>query len=233
MMQYDEILPEDLDGNGNMSVTVVDHSVLREAEANNVALDELEKFSHKEEKKISKPTEENETWQNLDIRLSDVINSFIETSEQPAFLVRDDNLVYVNEAGLAILGFSTDKEVLGVRFLNFVFQEDWSKLAENIGEMLTNGKTVKFNLKNQNGKLREVSFQAVYLPEIEHFSFILVGKTPKKVSKPTINNLYDEITGLPSFFLFEDRVLVAMSAERAKTNVADKRMLAVVAININ
>lgn len=233
MTENDDFMLKGLDGNREMSVKRVNLTVLSEAEKNNVVLDDLEKVSFAEKKENPKVVKTDEPWRKLDVRLSDVINSFIANSERPVFLVRDDRLVYVNQAAVHLLNFQTDRELTGHKFFSLVAQEDWNVLAENIGEMLTNGRTIDVNLKTQGGVLRKVTFRAVYLPEIEHFSFILVGEHSKKVVKPMFNNLYDDVTGLPNFFLFEDRVHVAVSLENAKENAIDRKMIAVAAINID
>ena len=233
MTENSDIMLQNIEGSKDMFVEQTDRSVLNEAEENNVILEDLEKAPLEIERKSLKTSKKNEPWRKIDVRLSDVINSFVENSESPVFLIRDDRVVYLNNSALAMLDFQSDRDVIGRRFFSFVAQEDWSNLAENIGEMLTSGKVVVVNLKNKNGILRKMTFQAVYLSEIEHFSFILVGESPKKENKTTFNNLYDDMTGLPNFFLFEDRVHVAVSLENAKENASDRRMLAVAAININ
>jgi GGDEF domain-containing protein len=78
-----------------------------------------------------------------------------------------------------------------------------------------------------------MTFRAIYLSEIDHFSFVLIGEHIKKSTKPSFNNLYDDITGLPNFFLFEDRVQVAISLENAKEDARDQNMIAVISVNID
>ena len=126
-----------------------------------------------------------------------------------------------------------DKGFIGNNFFNLVAREDWKMLAENIGEMLTGGASLRIHLKTVTGKTKTQTFSAIYLSEIEHFSFILLGEHPKKQERPIFNNLYDDLTGLPNFFLFEDRVYVAISQENAKEDVREQKMIAVVAINID
>ncbi len=223
----------DLDGKNLKGASDIDLNVLKEAEKYNIDLDSLEKEI--KPKIIDDIIEKQQVdiLSNLDVALSDVIRSIVSTSERPAFVVRDDKLVYINNAAMSILDIGIDKEVLGNNFLNLVIKEDWNSLAENIGEMLTSSKPLKIRLKSITGKIKPMNFQAIYLSEIEHFSFVLIGEHIKKAIKPTFNNLYDDVTGLPNFFLFEDRVQVAVSLENAKENSHDQSMLTVVAINID
>ena len=223
-----------LEGNKNLKTTQnVDINILKEADKYAIDVDSLESFNESKIMKIVQKRKEEETWRKLDINLSDIINMVIATSERPMFLIRDDKVVYLNSAAMNLLDVGVDKDVLGGKFLNLVAKDDWNLLAENIGEMLTNAKTLKIRLKSLVGKIIPMNFQAIYLSEIEHFSFILVGEHTKKIVKSTFNNLYDDLTGLPNFFLFEDRVQVAVTQENLKENVRDKNLLVVIAINID
>lgn len=222
-----------LEGGDFASATPIDVGVLEKAEEYNVDLKSLESIGTPEIKIPSLPQKPDEAWRQLDVGLSDVINMIIASSERPVFLVRDDKLVYLNLSAMQLLDIKMEKDVVGGNFLNLVSKEDWTLLAENIGEMLTNAKSLKIRLKSMLGKVRPMAFQAIYLSEIEHFSFILLGEHLQKMAKPAFNNLYDDVTGLPNFFLFEDRVQVAVSLEKAKDNAREENMVAVAAINID
>lgn len=222
-----------LEGGKFEAATTIDVGILQNAEEYNVDLKSLETIGTPEINLPAAPKKENEPWLQLDVGLSDIINTIISSSERPVFLIRDDKLVYLNASALSLLDINLAKDVLGNNFLNLVAKEDWTLLAENIGEMLTNAKVLRIRLKSVSGKIRPITFQAIYLSEIEHFSFILIGEHVKKQAKPTFNNLYDDITGLPNFFLFEDRVQVAVSLENAKENARDENMIMVAAISID
>jgi GGDEF domain-containing protein len=45
--------------------------------------------------------------------------------------------------------------------------------------------------------------------------------------------LYDDITGLPNFFLFEDRLQTVISLENIKENARDVQIVAVAAVNLD
>ena len=68
-------------------------------------------------------------------------------------------------------------------------------------------------------KIVNIIFHAVYIPDSEHFSFVLFGEEEKAVDlklnapQEPIRVLFDDVTALPSFYLFEDRVQMAVNTE--------------------
>ncbi len=176
-----------------------------------------------------------------DVRLDDVIKKFFSSSERPIVIVSDDKIEYANETMQKILE-AGENEIVGQNFFSFVAEEDWNRLAENIGVMLTDGKKVNADLKSKNGKLYNVGLEAIYLPDARRFSFILIGQDrfdagagiqERTTEKPAALNLYDEVTGLPSFYLFEDRVQMAINYENYKDSRLRKNMVAVIAVSID
>ena len=176
-----------------------------------------------------------------DVRLDDVIKKFFSSSERPIVIVSDDKIEYANETMQKILE-AGENEIVGQNFFSFVAEEDWNRLAENIGVMLTDGKKVNADLKSKNGKLYNVGLEAIYLPDARRFSFILIGQDrfdagvgiqERATEKPAVLNLYDEVTGLPSFYLFEDRVQMAINYENYKDSRLRKNMVAVIAVSID
>lgn len=176
-----------------------------------------------------------------DVRLDDVIKKFFSSSERPIVIVSDDKIEYANETMQKILE-AGENEIVGQNFFSFVAEEDWNRLAENIGVMLTDGKKVNADLKSKNGKLYNVGLEAIYLPDARRFSFILIGQDrfdssagiqERVTEKPAALNLYDEVTGLPSFYLFEDRVQMAINYENYKDSRLRKNMVAVIAVSID
>ena len=222
-----------LEGTNLERIGQVDLSVLDDASKYGIDLDKLDVFTQKTPEKKVEKTSLSDDWQHLDVKLTDVVNMVIATSERPVFMVRDDKLVYLNPVAEALLDAGFDKNVLGNNFFNLVAKEDWNLLAENIGEMITNAKTLRIRLKSTTGKIIPMSFQAIYLSDIEKFSFILLGDHIKKTQRPSFNSLYDDVTGLPNFFLFEDRVQVAVSLENSKESSRDLSMILVAAVNID
>lgn len=170
---------------------------------------------------------------NIDVSLKDVIDRVFRDSTRPIIIIRDDKVEYANKTFLQLLGLNGESDVLNERFLKFVFKEDWNLLAENIGEMLTNGKILTIRLRNFENKILKVSFSAVYVQDNQHFSFILVGEQllQKKVS--AVSGLYDGLTGLPNFYLLEDRIQVAVNNENYKDVRQKRSMIALLGIAID
>ena len=230
---------------GNIDVasnTAVDTSSLESLEPE-IQTAELRQFepeeSGNEESADVSSSQEHNFISEADIRLDDVIKKVFENSERPVIIVSDDKVEYVNKTAQKILE-AEEKDILGQNFFSFVDEDDWNKLAENIGVMLTDGKNVRANLKSAEGKLYNVGLEAIYLPDARHFSFILIGQEraevlpqEKAAERPTALNLYDEVTGLPSFYLFEDRVQMAINYENYKDSRLRKNMVAVIAVSID
>lgn len=233
-MEQQEKIEDFLEGDKNLELAGnVDKSILQEAKIYGVDLDKLEQFHFEVGSEKFEHKKRLESWKSLDIGLADVIKMIVETSERPTFLVRDDILEYINPAAISILSLKADTNIVGSNFFKLVVKEDRNLLAENIGEMITNVKTVRIRLKSLDGKIVPINFQAIYLSDIEHFSFILLGDHVRKEARSSFNNLYDDVTGLPNFFLFEDRLQVAISLEGAKENSQRASTVVVAAISID
>jgi len=212
----------------------VDLSVLNEAEKYHVDLQKLEAIPTKSKTvEVTAIKHHDESWAMLDVKLSDVIGVVFEEADYPVFIIQDDLLVYINNTAKKMLHVGVNEDVLQHKFLEMVYKDDWNLLAKNIGEMLTSHKALKIRFSYRGGKIQELNLKAVYLSDIEHFSFILTGE--KVQSKTTVGNgnLYDEVTGLPSFFLFEDRLQMAVLTVREADKSENKRNIAVLAINID
>lgn len=219
---------EKVKNNGNVEKT--DVTILKKADDYNVDLEKLEYPSEKEQARTQTVQQIEEDWQMLDVKLSDVLNAIVDTSERPCFMIRDDKLVYANPAALFFL--DADEKILGKKFLDFVLPEDWKILTESIGEMITDGKKQTIRLKSLKKDIKSQEFSAVYLSEIDHFSFILLGEHQPKKQQKKRSELFDELTGLPNFFLFEDRVQTAVVFEKNKPEKEKQYYMAVAAINI-
>ena len=210
----------------------VDVSILQQAKEYNIDLETLEIAP---DKKQAAPKPENSMkfspLFDMDVKLADMINLVFNRAEYPIFIVQDDVLMYINETAKQQLNLERNN-LVGNPFLELVDKQDWNLLAENIGEMLTNHYhlPIRFALPNGN---TTINLQAIYLPDIEHFSFILLGEARNKISKPSNGVLYDEKTGLPSFFLFEDRLQMALLAEHAIEQENEHKLIATIGINID
>ena len=174
-------------------------------------------------------------FEEIDIKLSDLVDKVFELSHRPYVIVCDDKIEYMNKAALELTGAADIGQVLHHNFLEFVVKEDWNKLAENIGVMLTDDAEAEFMMKSLLNRLTRVRMRAIYVPDSQHFSFILVGVPPENISASAGNviNMFDGATGLPNFYLFEDRVQVAVNNENYKDIRQPKNMIAVLAVSLD
>ena len=176
--------------------------------------------------------------ETADVRLNDLIAKFMDKASRPVIIICDDKVEYINPVVENILGLSS-QEVVGKNFLDFVNPDDWNLLAENIGVMLTDSKAVTIRLQTPNKSMFETVLTALYIPNDDYFAFVLIGEhVHKKNDMETHETLpsvefYDTLTGLPSFYLFEDRVRVAVNREIYKDAGMQKNMVAVAAISID
>ena len=170
-------------------------------------------------------------WAAFSLTMGDAVSKIFELSDRPFFIIRDDKVVYINKTAMAILELHDDYEVIGNSFWQFVDKQDWNTLAQNIGEMLTDDKVVNVRLKTVKGRFYKISFQAMYLDDDQHFTFVLVGD--RKIKYNPGAGLYDAVTGLPNFYLFEDRVQIAVNNEKYKDIRQKKNMMAVLGVSID
>lgn len=220
------------------TVAVADAKILREAPQYGIDLSTLENPMAEvsvPEMPLQQPKKvrENLFWQDLDVNLNDIVNLVMNSSERPIIMVSDDKAVYFNFTAMQMLDIKNTRGVTEEPFLNFVDKEDWNLMTSSIGGMLTDGKKQQIRLRSLKGKVIPVEFQAIYLPDSKHFSFILVGGHQNKSAKPFFNNLYDDLTGLPNFFLFEDRVQMAVNNENYKDSRLPKDLIAVAGVSID
>ena len=176
--------------------------------------------------------QENRFLDETDVRLRDMVNKVFRRSDRPFVIVRDDRIEYANRTFLNLLDIKSETDILKEKFLKLVAREDWEFLAENIGEMLINNEAMEIRLVTAGHKILKVKFDAMYLSDNQHFTFILIGERiiPKTV---TAMGMYDPVTGLPNFYLFEDRVQVAVNYENYKDIRQRKNMIAVIGIGID
>ncbi len=229
-----------LDGKGiAKSDQPADLSILDEAANYNVDLAALEAIHKKKSSenittnRHQQTSAKSEDWFKLDVKLSDMIEFVFDKADFPVFIVQDDSIIYVNRAAGALLQCNGSSDLIGHKFFELVYQEDWNLLANNIAEMLTNHKEISIRFSYNNDKIQEVNLKAIYLPDIEHFSFIIFGEKLQSKKKIVNNALYDDDTGLPSFFLFEDRLQMAVLMANSVKEETNRQKIGVLAINID
>lgn len=239
----DELNLAALEGNNQLKPAVInDNAILHDAGKYNINLDDLENFAVEPQQPEALNTtddlkagqsKQRYFWQDMDVNLAEVVKKVLASSERAVFMVSDDKIAYINRAAMEMLELDSFKLILGQPFLTYVDKADWNILAENIGEMLTEGKNQKITLRSPTGKINQIDFTAIYLPDPQQFSFILIGAHPQKAEVPqAFSSLYDELTGLPNFFLFEDRVQTAVNNESYKDIRMPKGMIGVAAVCI-
>ena len=167
-----------------------------------------------------------------DIRLRDVVEKVFRRSDRPFVIIRDDRIEYANNVFLNLLEYSQIHDILHQKFLKFVAKTDWDFLAKNIGEMLTNNAAMEVNLITGAHKQIKAKFEAMYLSDKQHFTFILIGERIN-VRASSVLNMYDQVTGLPNFYLFEDRVQVIVNYENYKDVRQKRSMIAVVGVALD
>ena len=170
-------------------------------------------------------------WGTFSLTLNDAVLKIFELSDRPFIIVRDDKVAYLNNTALAILEIQNEQDILGFSFWNFVDKQDWEMLAQNIGAMLTDDKILQTRLKTAKDRIYKINLQAMYIDDAEHFTFALVGD--RKVKYNPGAGLYDAVTGLPNFYLFEDRVQIAVNNEKYKDIRQRKNMMAVLGVSID
>ncbi len=231
-----EIINKDfLEGNGNFdNGYAVDLDILREVETYRATMEDLETVSeqHVVAEAKKQTTLSANIWEKMDVNLGEMVKNVFETSERLIFIVCDDNVIYLNKKARALLGIDGFQSSSEGSFFNFVDPQDWNVLADNIGGMLMEQKKLNIRLKTLQQNVFPLTLSAVYLPDTSHFSFILIGSSQQKAEKVVVNPLYDISTGLPNFFLFEDRLQVAVNMEKDKQQ-AEVNRLAVVALSVD
>ena len=232
----------ELDGEAaRLQPVYADTALLQEAERYNIDLNSLEAAVEPQkaarEELIPEPAAvslpEHQFWQDLDVPLEDMVSQVLDTSERLVAIVTDDKIAYMNRAALEMLEIKSFRDIIGENFLTFVDKSDWNNLAENIGGMISDGTKLKVKLRTASNKIHSAELKAIYLPDSRHFSFILLSSHERREQKPVFNALYDDLTGLPNFYLFEDRVQMAVNNENYKDMRLPKDLIAVAAVSID
>ncbi len=231
-----------------------DKADLAEAAQYHINLDELESISpflegindtryiQEEQEEIMSANTDIQTTQeneNLELKieevyipLKDMMRKIFRRALRPVVIISDDKIAYTNPSFLKILGKESAYEVMGRNFWEFVSPEYWDSLSQGIGEILSSNQTLPVGIKTATGQVERINVDAVYIPDEHTFSFILVG-VPIEPKTKIISGLYDEATGLPNYYLLEDRVNIAINSKSMKQNISlGKALAALICIEI-
>lgn len=227
-----------------------DTRLLKKAADYSINLEEMEKITTKEKTDTAKkentdirfiPQEDEystadiETksgFEKIDIHLQDVVTKVFHNSDRPIIIIRDDKIIYTNAIFLKLVGLNNDNKALNRNFLEFVVKDYWNIVAENIGEALTTGKSMQIGIKDTKGTIQKISFDAIYIPDNRNFSFILVGQR-LSIVEATMQNLLDGVTGLPSYYLLQDRIQLITVSKNNLELTFGKDMTALIGISID
>lgn len=210
----------------------------KQVEKINIDLDDLEGFSSSSSAAEIRQIRDNEDTSStnlfpykMDVQLNDLIRKIFDRSNNFFIIVRDDKVLYANKSFLDIIDAKDSKSIYNDKFFNFIVKEDWNLLAKNIGEMLIGDLSINVRVSALNGRIIPVQFKAVYLPDNRHFTFILMGY--RFYEKDEAHGLlYDSATGLPNYYLFEDRLQVAVNTENYSEN-KEKNNIGIAVVSID
>lgn len=171
-------------------------------------------------------------FENIDVHLQDIIDKCFHNSERPIVIISDDKIIYSNASFLKLVNIDSVSKILDHNFLEYVLKDYWNIVAESIGEALTTSKSIQVGLKDSLGNLHKVNFDAVYIPDNHSFSFILIGEYPE-TTQSSSQSLYDPVTGLPSYYLLEDRIRMIVSRKNSNSVSFGKNITALVGIGVD
>lgn len=170
-------------------------------------------------------------WSRVPANMGEVVTKVFEFSDRPFIIIRDDKIAYMNKTAMTVLELTGKEEIIGSSFWSYVDEQDWKMLSENIGAMLTEDRMTEVRLKTEKNRVYKIKLQAIYLDDEQHFTFVLVGN--HKIKYNPSAGLYDAVTGLPNFYLFEDRVQIAVNNEKYKDVRQRKNKMAVLGVAID
>ncbi len=240
---------EGLDRPGKGKSAFEDVSLLNKARDYNVNLDDMENIREGEvpfprepehdvqiisepEDAYEEPALEKTGFEKTDVHLQDVINKCFHGSDRPITIIRDDKIAYANMSFLKLIKVKNFVKIQNHNFLEYVVKDYWNTVAENIGEALTTNKSIQIGMKDSLGGLYKINFDAVYIPDNHTFSFILIGE--RRESRPGEGQyLYDDVTGLPTYYLLEDRIQTIINSKNSRSPSFGKMLTALIGVSID
>lgn len=223
----------------------VDASILAEAPQYHIDLDGLESLSSEviqsatplpeaanQPQSVIEEGDDTLSIDNIMLPLPELIEKFFRRSSHPVVMVSDDKIVYANTSFLKLVDADSEERVYNTNFLQYVSNEYWTAVAEGIGDILTNNKSMIVGMKRPHGKIRKISYDAIYIPDDKTFSFILIGESLRPKTS-IVSGLYDEDTGLPNYYLMEDRLQVVITNSSHNGISFGKNIVALLCINLD
>ena len=169
---------------------------------------------------------------NVMLPLPELIEKFFRRSSHPVVMVSDDKIAYANTSFLKLVDADSAESVYNTNFLQYVSNEYWTAVTEGIGDILTNNKSMIVGMKRPHGKIRKISYDAIYIPDDQTFSFILIGESLRPKTS-IVSGLYDEETGLPNYYLMEDRLQVVITNSANSGVSFGKNIVALLCVNLD
>lgn len=178
------------------------------------------------------PAREETSFNEIMLPFSELVEKVFRRSSHPVVVISEDKIVYSNVSFLKLVDADSEESVYNTDFLQYVSSEYWNAVAEGIGDILTDNKSMIIGMKRPQGKVRKISFDAIYIPDDKTFSFILIGESLRPKGG-IITGLYDEETGLPNYYLMEDRLQVVVNNANNKGISFGKNIIALLCINLD
>lgn len=171
-------------------------------------------------------------FEQVDVHLQDMIDKFFRNSERPIVIISDDKIMYSNASFIKLINVENQTKVINHNFLEYVVKDYWNIVAEGIGEALTTSKSIQIGIKDKLGNIHKINFDAIYIPDNHTFSFILVGEA-QQTEESDAQCLYDKVTGLPTYYLLEDRIQTIISSKHVREISFGKEIVALIGISID
>ena len=175
------------------------------------------------------------------------ITNLVENSSNLMCVVKDGLISYINKTGVSMLKFLDPLEIITMPFIDIFDDGAKEKFNADFDNIINNQNPYQsVFITTENQKL-DVELSIISLPNGDENSFLVEAKNIsyiKKIEekyraneqKVKQNFMHDDLTGLPSSNLFEDRLqmAIARSARRAygKADAAQNR-IAVIVMNVD
>ncbi len=198
-----------------------------------------------ETEEITQPTEETLNIETNDSN-NEILSNLLYFSSRAFLVITNGGIEFANPAALSLLSFHHESELHGLEFLQIVESKHWDDFANNSEGLFLMDKPYKLSLYKGDGKIITCNSRIRMLCNYEDkFSFSVefydnshVENLEKQNIKmqATLNNssLTDEITGLPSHLILEDRLAMAIArSTRASYGKAETSTDKIAVLSVN